>query len=631
MANNAPDIFLSYNREDADRARQFAAGFASQGLNVWWDVALRSGEAYDEVTEAALRNAKAVVVLWSKKSVVSRWVRAEATLAERKKTLMPAMIEPCERPIMFELVQTADLSAWNGSTSDRAWQAFAGHVCEFVGKAARAKSFASARAQPLPALDQVTVVVLPFANMSRDEEQEYFVDGITEDIITDLSKVSSLGVISRNSAFTYKGKNVDIPDVARQLNVTHVVEGSVRKVGNRVRVTAQLIDGSTNNHVWADRFDRNLDGIFELQDELSQAIVKALKVKLLPEEKKAISDRGTTSVEAYDLYLKASEVFSGAAGNIEQAFACARAAVAVDPDFSRAWGLLAIVCAQASYILPDARDDYVALCNEANDRAAACATDPVQALTIRAARLSDFTHDWLGAEQALDEAQKLAPEGKALRELTRAGVLLHTGQMNEAIEELQAWLRTDPFTLPAALFVALDAVGRHEEAMAEYMRIGRLMPSAIADCTALLGGMAYEDADAVRRNLESFVASGNELLPLADEILAAFDDPAAVLAVLRRAASNPVHRQPTKLTHVALAAAYFGDRDFAIECLRTALVEMPGIPISWIWHPLLAEARQTEGFRQLVRDLRIVEYWRGSGNWGNFARPVGDDDFEIVA
>ena len=139
-----PDIFLSYNREDAERAKQFAEGFAAQGLDVWWDVALRSGEAYDEVTEAALRNARAVVVLWSQKSVVSRWVRAEATLAERKKTLMPAMIEPCERPIMFELVQTADLSHWNGDTSDRGWQAFASHVRDFVGKEAPPKATPSA-------------------------------------------------------------------------------------------------------------------------------------------------------------------------------------------------------------------------------------------------------------------------------------------------------------------------------------------------------------------------------------------------------------------------------------------------------------------------------------------------------
>ena len=117
-----PDIFLSYNREDSDTARRFAEGLEREGFSVWWDQTLRSGEAYDEVTEAALKAAKAVVVLWSPRSVVSRWVRAEATIADRNKTLVPVMIEPCERPIMFELTQTAELGHWQGDAGDKVWR-----------------------------------------------------------------------------------------------------------------------------------------------------------------------------------------------------------------------------------------------------------------------------------------------------------------------------------------------------------------------------------------------------------------------------------------------------------------------------------------------------------------------------
>src|SRR6185503_20531483 len=123
-----PDIFLSYNREDQATARRFAEAFAAEGLDVWWDATLRSGEAYDQVTEKALKSARAVVVLWSPRSVESRWVRAEATLADRNKTLLPAMIEPCERPIMFELTQTADLTSWDGSPNAAPWRAFVADV-----------------------------------------------------------------------------------------------------------------------------------------------------------------------------------------------------------------------------------------------------------------------------------------------------------------------------------------------------------------------------------------------------------------------------------------------------------------------------------------------------------------------
>ena len=131
-----PDIFLSYSRDDQATARRFAEGFERADFSVWWDQTLNAGEAYDEVTEKALLEAKAVAVLWSKKSVASRWVRAEATQAERNKTLVPAMIEPCTRPIMFELTQTADLSNWNGDANDKAWLAYVTSVRRFVERGA---------------------------------------------------------------------------------------------------------------------------------------------------------------------------------------------------------------------------------------------------------------------------------------------------------------------------------------------------------------------------------------------------------------------------------------------------------------------------------------------------------------
>jgi Predicted integral membrane protein len=191
-----------------------------------------------------------------------------------------------------------------------------------------------------------SICVLPFANMSGDTEQEYFSDGISEDIITDLSQVSALHVVSRNTAFTFKGKPVDVRHVASQLNVTHVLEGSVRKAGGRVRITAQLIDGSNDGHVWAERYDRDLNDIFAIQDEISRAIVAALKVKLLPEEKKAIERRGTDNVEAYNLYLLARQIyatgFEGDRQRTETIIRMCQRAVEIDPNYAEAWALIAM-------------------------------------------------------------------------------------------------------------------------------------------------------------------------------------------------------------------------------------------------------------------------------------------------
>ncbi len=350
-AERLNDIFLSYNREDAATAKRFADGFAAEGLSVWWDTALRSGEAYDEVTEAALRGAKAVVVLWSPRSVVSRWVRAEATIADRCKTLVPVMIEPCERPIMFELTQTAELGHWTGDAEDAAWLAFLADLQFMVGTPlAPLKPEPNA---PIPASPQLNakpnVLILPFVNMGGDAEQEYFSDGVTEDIMTDLGRVAALSLVSRNMAFSFKGKTVATAHLAETLHVSHILEGSVRKSGERVRITAQLMDAATDTQLWAERFDRTLDDIFAIQDDISKAVVAALKLHLAPEEKRAIERRPTSNSEAYELFLMARQFSRTGSERMKPLIVrlCQRA-VEIDPGFALAWAHLSFAEAELS-------------------------------------------------------------------------------------------------------------------------------------------------------------------------------------------------------------------------------------------------------------------------------------------
>jgi adenylate cyclase len=256
---------------------------------------------------------------------------------------------------------------------------------------------------------RVAICVLPFANMSGEPEQEYFSDGITEDIITDLSKVSALAVTSRNSAFMYKGKHVDVPKVARELKVNHVLEGSVRKAGGRVRITAQLVDGSSNDHVWAERYDRDLNDIFALQDEISEAIVKALKLKLLPEEKQAIEQRGTDNVEAYSLYLMARQSYViGNEADARRAEAiirlCSRA-TEIDADYARAWALMALGQMNLRFIVGRGGDGGLV----AAERALALDANLAEAHAVKAEILAeDGRHDEGAAEIAI--ALHLDPE-----------------------------------------------------------------------------------------------------------------------------------------------------------------------------------------------------------------------------
>jgi len=345
------DIFVSYARSDKARVAPLVAAIEAMGWTVWWDPQISPGQEFDRQIAAELKCAKAVVAVWTPKSVESRWVRGEARDGAERGILVPVRFDGADLPIDVRALHTTDFDDWREDPKGPQVQELVRALGAILARS-QAATPVTARANAAPAVAvgpaRVAICVLPFANMSGEPDQEYFSDGITEDIITDLSKVSALAVISRNSAFVYKGKHVDLPRVARELNVSHVLEGSVRKAGGRVRITAQLVDARSNDHVWAERYDRDLNDIFALQDEIAQAIVSALKLKLLPAEKQAIERRGTDNVEAYNHYLMAWQHYLGSHRSEEDALAteamirlCSRA-TELDPGYAQAWALLAI-------------------------------------------------------------------------------------------------------------------------------------------------------------------------------------------------------------------------------------------------------------------------------------------------
>src|SRR5580704_14021880 len=309
------DVFVSYARRDKARVAPLVAAIEAKGWTVWWDPEICPGQEFDRQIAAELKIATAVLVVWTLDSVESRWVRGEAREGAERGILVPVRFDRAEMPIDVRTFHTTELDEWDEDPHSPQVQEVIRALGAMIARksAARAATEISGLPQSAsaPGPARVAICVLPFANMSGDPEQEYFSDGITEDIITDLSKVSALAVISRNSAFVFKGKHVDVLKVARDFKVNHVLEGSVRKAGGRVRITAQLVDGSSNDHLWAERYDRDLSDIFALQDEISEAIVKALKIKLLPAEKQAIERRGTDNVEAYNLFLMARQFLIG--------------------------------------------------------------------------------------------------------------------------------------------------------------------------------------------------------------------------------------------------------------------------------------------------------------------------------
>jgi adenylate cyclase len=338
----ALDIFVSYAASDRATAFSVVAGLEGHGMRCW--VAPRditAGSEYGEEIVEAIRACRILVVIFSAEANSSPHVRREVERAvSARRPILPFRIENIAPTgaMEYALGNTHWLDAFS-----RPLEPHMATLATTALRILRKESGAdSGKTTMLSSTDKPSVVVLPFTNMSGDPEQEYFSDGITEDIITDLSKVSGLFVVARNTAFTYKGRAVMVPEVSQTLGVNFVLEGSVRKVGLRVRVTAQLINGRDGGHVWADRFDRELTDIFAIQDEITHAIVEQLKVKLLPQEKQSIAQAPTANIEAYTYYLRGRQFLHRHTKSYYQlARRMFSKAVELDPMYARAYAGIA--------------------------------------------------------------------------------------------------------------------------------------------------------------------------------------------------------------------------------------------------------------------------------------------------
>jgi adenylate cyclase len=259
---------------------------------------------------------------------------------------------------------------------------------------------------------KTSLAVLPFANMSGDADQEYFSDGMTEDIITDLANVSELFVLSRNTVFQYRSKPVDMVQIAKDLGVAYLVHGSVRKAGTKVRISAQLTEGVSGGQVWADRYDRDLTDIFALQDEITKTIVGQLKVKLLPGERRAIEQAPTSSVEAYTYYLKGREYFHrGSKSNYMMAKQMFASAIKLDPSYARAYAGLADC---DSFLYMDYSEDVSAEVLANSEMALALEPNLVEARASRGLALA-VAHRYEEAEREFEKAIALDPNHFELR------------------------------------------------------------------------------------------------------------------------------------------------------------------------------------------------------------------------
>ena len=327
-----------------------------------------------------------------------------------------------------------------------------------------------------------SIAVLPFTNMSGDPEQEYFSDGISEDIITDLSKIAGLTVIARNSSFTYKGRSVDVREIGRELGVRSVLEGSIRRAGQRVRITAQLIDATSGSHLWAERYDRDLTDIFAVQDEVTTQIVGALKVTLSPAEKARLVEKEPSNIAAYDCVLRGREIMLGKDKNREtfvEAVTYFKKALELDANYSQAYASLGFAhMFDYQNRWSDDPDKSLKLAREYAQKA--IDNDPNEPMAHGAAALTAiFEKDFDRAQAEVDRTLALNPSS-ALAHNLLGTIRSYSGRPLEAIPAIEQAMRLDPAFRPQFLHflgIAYLLAGKYETAAAMLRQRILLVPN----------------------------------------------------------------------------------------------------------------------------------------------------------
>jgi TolB-like protein len=452
--------------------------------------------------------------------------------------------------------------------------------------------------------------VLPFVNMSSDKEQEYFSDGLSEELLNELAQIRELRVAGRTSSFSFKGKNEDLRVISERLGVGHILEGSVRKSGNRLRITAQLIRGKDGTHLWSQTFDREMSDIFAVQQEIAMAVSRAMSITLDVGEMSRARG-GTTDFEAYEKYLHARTLtYQLGPNELVQALALYREAVALDPDFARAWaGLHSALVSSLTWIPENSASDLKEM-SEALARSVELAPQAWWTQLILAGQALR-QHKWAEAETAARAAMAAAPASEASAQQTYFTILAGIGRLKEGAAAQERAVRVEPLSLAASGVrqYSLDLVGKLAEAQAEYQRSREFAGDHALWDHLQLRRLWISGASEAAAAAQFRVFLGSESLPMALNRIVAenLGNPQASLAATRQAIEDPSNQDGTRMIVVATYADHFGDRDLALAALRRSFVELRYINFSGLWYPNETGLRADPRFKDLLRELGLAQ------------------------
>jgi len=475
----------------------------------------------------------------------------------------------------------------------------------------------------LPTQSALSIAVLPFANRSADAADEFFVEGIHDDILTQLAKIGALRVISRTSVMQYKDTIKTLGQVGRELGVGKVVEGAVQRAGDRVRVTVQLIDTGTDEHIWAENYDRELTAanIFAIQSEVAGTIARALEASLTPGEQRQLARRGTENLEAYELYMQGRYLFHRRSqSNLFPAVEKFQAAVAADPEFAAAWAGLASALVVIPAWTNQPREEFDRKGREAAMRAIALDPSLGEPYGTLAGQAEEGGR-WLESEDGFQKALGLEPNNATVHQWY-GELLSDVGLIEASIGRFDTAQALDPVSHVLMIHKAfsLIAAGREEDARRLADQAMQLVPGSswsrlVVAQIALRHGRVAE----ARSLLQEIQGQDEELWP--EILLAAMEDPARVPEALAFLEQR-VRQRDSDPYFIVLGYAYLGAWDAFFQQAESIFAFQPSTA-KLMWHPELATVRRDPRFRTLVQRVGLLDYWRTHG-WPDACRPEGD-------
>jgi len=452
--------------------------------------------------------------------------------------------------------------------------------------------------------DSNSIAVLPFVNMSDDAGNEYFSEGLSEELLNLLVKIPQLRVAARTSSFSYRGKDTKIAQIGVELNVAHVLEGSVRKSGNRIRITAQLIKADDGFHLWSQTYDRTLDDIFATQDEIAAAVVDALRVTLLG----ALPAQRPTDPEVYSLYLQGNYLINlGGKDNIQKAMEAFQQALAIDPEYAAAWSSLHLSYSLLIGYRVLSQDEGVELAMGALDKALEIDDNLASAWAGIAYMKRSYFWDWEGARAASEKALRLEPNNASAIG-TAASIASTFGQLDKAIELFERNVELDPLSLSSlnALANRYRAVGRFDEALTAYNKVLALNPEYPG--MHLRIAVAYLQMARPERALTEMIGLPDSARLRQIRAAALFDLGrfAEAKTILDEFLESPSEKNPMR---IAVMYAVRGENDDAFKWLEMALEKRDPSLSFILWNGALARLSDDPRYPVFLEKMGLREAW----------------------